>query len=106
MGLWKKLGKASKTLMSRLGFSKDVDKEAAPAQTSTVDSFSSVEKAAAVSSQYEDCKTSIDTSLAQLAAEQAKLDDAFLTSVRLTRGLQEQSKRHSERLGKSVRDAS
>ena len=56
-----------------------------------------------VHERYAACKTSIDSSLAQLAAEQVKLDDAFDKTLSLTRGLQEQARKNT---AKVARDAS
>lgn len=52
---------------------------------------------------YEACKTSIDAGLAQMAAEQAKMDEAFQATVHLTKGLQEKADKST---AKVIRDAS
>ena len=75
---------------------------AVPALISGIDEFSDADPET-VHARFEACKTSIDSSMAQLAAEQAKLDDTFAATLNLTKGLQEQVRRST---AKVVRDAS
>lgn len=73
---------------------------AVPALISGVDDSPDPET---VRARYEASKASIDSSLAQLAAEQVKMDKEFDKTLSLTRGLQEQVRKNT---AKVARDAS
>lgn len=53
--------------------------------------------------QYEQCKTSIDATLARVAAEQVKMDEAFEKTVTLAQRLKEKANKTTAKL---IKDAS
>lgn len=75
---------------------------AVPAPISAVEDHPEVDEDS-VQFQYEQCKTSIDATMARVAVEQAKLDEAFEKTVNLAQGLREKANRTTAKL---ARDAS
>lgn len=75
---------------------------AVPSPISVVEDYPEADEDS-VQLRYEQCKTSIDATLARVAAEQVKLDEAFEETVNLTKRLKEKANKTTAKL---VRDAS